>query len=252
MKMSYSDFANVYDSLMQGVDYPKMCEKYLSLLKLHSHTPRLVLDAACGTGAFTFELCSRGFDVVGVDCSQEMLSVARERIGDKALLLCQELQHLDLYGTIDTVFCTLDGLNHITDFDELRASIKKIALFTEPCGMFIFDVNTLFKHEQVLGNNTFVLEDENVYTVWSNEYKDDGLTEFTLDFFSENQNGTYTRTGECFQERAYSDESLTKLLSDCGFTVVARYDFDTADEPEDDSEKIIYIAKRNDWSIQNG
>ena len=144
MKMSYSDFANVYDSLMQGVDYPKMCEKYLSLLKLHSHTPRLVLDAACGTGAFTFELCSRGFDVVGVDCSQEMLSVARERIGDKALLLCQELQHLDLYGTIDTVFCTLDGLNHITDFDELRASIKKIALFTEPCGMFIFDVNTLF------------------------------------------------------------------------------------------------------------
>lgn len=249
MEMFYSNFAEVYDSLMQGADYPAMCEKYLSLLKLHSHTPNLVLDAACGTGAFTFELCKRGFDVVGVDCSQEMLSCARERIGDKALLLCQDLQHLDLYGTIDTVFCTLDGLNHITDLDELRESIKKIALFTEPDGMFIFDVNTVYKHEQVLGNNTFVLEDENVYTVWSNEYQGDGLTQITLDFFTENDDGLYIRTDEFFEERAYSDDTLTSVLSDCGFSVIARYDFDTASDPQPDSEKIIYIAKRQKWSI---
>ena len=247
--MAYSDFASVYDILMSQVDYPSLCDKFISLLKLHSHTPHLVLDAACGTGAFTFELCKKGYDVTGVDNSVEMLDVARERIGTDALLLCQDLTELDLFGTIDTAFCTLDGLNHITDETALFECIKKIALFTEPRGMFIFDVNTLYKHKQVLSNNTFVLEDEGIYAVWSNEYSGDGLSQMQLDFFVEQDDGLYERMADCIEERAYSDETITQMLENAGFCVVGRYDFDTLNDVKDDSEKVIYVAQRNDWSL---
>ena len=242
--MAYNDFASVYDRLMQGVDYPSLCEKFISLARLHSHTPQLVLDAACGTGAFTFELIKRGCEVIGVDCSEDMLSVARERLGSDALLLCQLLSELDLYGTIDTVFCTLDGLNHIIDEDELLESLQKISLFLEPNGYFLFDVNTEYKHEKMLSNNTFVLEDEGIYTVWQNSNEGDGVTQILLDFFVENDDGSYDRFDDCIIEKAYSDEKLTKLLEQSDFEVVGRYDFEKVTEPKFDSEKIIYVCKK--------
>lgn len=242
--MPYNDFASVYDRLMQGADYPSLCERFIHLLKMHSHTPRLSLDAACGTGAFTFELIRRGYDVIGVDCSENMLSVARNRLGADALLLCQRLCDLDLFGTVDTVFCTLDGLNHITNGEELLDSLKKVALFTEPGGKFIFDVNTVYKHEQILGDKTFVIEDGDIYAVWSNEYLKDGLSSMALDFFVRQSNGLYERFSECIEERAYSDAQIQKLLRNSGFEILGRYDFDTAGTVRPDSEKIIYVAER--------
>ena len=242
--MPYSDFSKVYDRLMQGADYPALCDRYLKLLAMHSHTPRLSLDAACGTGAFTFELVRRGIDVIGVDCSPEMLNIARERLGADALLLCQRLEDLDLFGTIDTVFCTLDGLNHITDKEELIRSLRRIALFLEPSGKFIFDLNTVYKHQTVLGDNTFVIEDEDIYAVWSNEYCGGGLSRMELDFFVEQEDGRYQRFSECIEEQAYEISEFEKMLENSGFKTLGIYDFDNGSDVRQDSEKIIFVAER--------
>lgn len=242
MNDSYSDFSRVYDSLM-SVDYKSLCKRLLSVCRKYSHKPKLVLDAACGTGSFTGELIKNGIDVIGVDRSAEMLSVAREKLGSKVTLICQDLCDLDLYGTIDTVFCTLDSLNHITDIKLLEKAIGRMALFLDKDGLMIFDVNTVYKHRSVLGNNTFTDETDEVFMIWQNSLNENTVN-IDLNFFVKQDNGSYIRLCENFDERAYTDEEINSVLEKSGLEIVEKIDFFGEKEINEKTEKTIYIVRK--------
>lgn len=245
---SYSDFAFVYDRLMNDVDYKKRSEYLLRLFKKYGKKPELLLDLACGTGGFSNQMALKGIEVIGVDISEEMLSVARENtadLGTDVLYLCQDAAELDLYGTVDGAICCMDSLNHITNLKTLEKAIKNVSLFLEKDSLFIFDVNTPFKHEHILGNNTFVIEQENVYCVWQNEYDaKKSSTNITLDFFLKD-NGVYDRYTEEFCERAYTVEQLSELAEKNHFDVIGVFDDMTENPLCDSSERAIFVLRKN-------
>lgn len=246
---SYSQFANVYDCLMGDVDYKKRSAYLLKLFKKHGKTPTLLLDVACGTGGFSNQMALKGLEVIGVDMSEEMLSVARENsadLGVDVLYLCQKAEELDLYGTVDGAICCLDSVNHITDIKNLEAAFNKVSLFLEEDCLFIFDVNTEYKHREILGNNTFVIDQDEVYCVWQNEFNEKKLlTDISLDFFVyDDETKMYDRFTEEFSERAYTDEELHGLLEKCGFSVEAVYGDLTEDAPTDVTDRKIFVAKK--------
>ena len=185
--MSYSLFASYYDRLTQNVPYSQQAQYLLDVLARHGHQPGLTLDLACGTGSLTLELARRGVDVYGVDASMEMLSEAQQKAAEEnlqLLFLCQKMQSLDLFGTVDTVFCTLDSLNHLTREKDVQQTFQKVSLFLNPGGYFVFDVNTEYKHRKILGNQTFVYDMEDVYCVWQNTLEEKTCrVSISLDFF---------------------------------------------------------------------
>lgn len=244
---AYGEFAYFYDALMQNADYDKRCNYLLSLFEKYGKRPSLMLDLACGTGAFSVRFAKKGIEVIGVDMSEDMLSVARETAaenGADVLFLCQKAEELDLYGTVDGVVCCMDSINHITDVSALEKALSKVSLFLEPDLLFIFDINTPYKHREILGNNTFVLENEEVFCVWQNEFNDKkGETTVNLDFFVE-KDGVYSRFSEEFKEKAYSLEQITALLEKCGFEILRIFD-DLSEQPlNENSERAIIISKK--------
>ena len=245
--MSYSDFAYVYDTLMGDVDYKARTEYILNLFEKCGKTPTLLLDLACGTGGFSNEFAKKGVEVIGVDKSEEMLAVARENSaseGVDVLYLCQRAEELDLYGTVDGAVCCMDSINHITDKKALTKAIGKVSLFLEKDCLFIFDINTEYKHRHILANNTFIIEEEDVYCVWQNSFNEENLTtDISLDFFVA-EDDIYIRSSEDFSERAYTKEEISEILKKSGLEVLAVFDDMSFTAPKPDSERVFYIAKK--------
>lgn len=244
----YSGLSLVYDRLMADADYPKRTAELLRLFEKYDRKPTLLLDLACGTGGFSNEMAKRGIQVIGVDISPEMLSIAGSRsqeLGLEILYLCQNAAELDLYGTVDGAICCMDSLNHITDYSTLCRAIKRVSLFLEPGRLFIFDVNTLYKHKTVLGNNTFVLEENGVYCVWDNEYDPRRhITTASLDFFSEQPDGRYERSGDTVEERYYSPSLLKKAISAAGLEILSVCGEFTDCAPQKNCERAVYITRK--------
>lgn len=238
--MSYENFSAWYDPLTDNVDYDSCAQRINALLQKHKPGCKLIVDLACGTGSLSVRLSKLGYDVIGVDRSAEMLSVAMSKGDPSILWLCQSMQQLDLYGTIDAVVCTLDSVNHITDEKELEKAFSRVSLFLEPDGVFIFDANTPYKHHEVLASNVFVFDTDDVYCVWQNETQGD-TTQITLDFF-EQEDGVYYRTAESFCERAYSDAQLERMLDSCGMKIIEKYDGYSENAPEATSERTVFVA----------
>ncbi len=241
----YSDFSQYYDALMSGVDYSRRAEYLLAILEYLGHRPGLALDLACGTGSLTLELYRRGVDVYGVDASAEMLSQAREKCmnaGANILFLRQRMQDLDLYGTVNTVFCTLDSINHLQGADEVRRAFQKVSLFLEPGGYFVFDMNTLYKHEMVLGNHSFVYDTPQGYCVWQNRFiAGTGRVDISLDFF-ERDGKVYRRSREHFSEFAYPMEQVKALLREGGFSKIHMFQEMSMEPPVKDSQRVVIAA----------
>lgn len=254
MMPSYNSFAEYYDELMEDARYSDRCDYLLELFKRHNHEAGLTLDLACGTGSLTIELKKRGVDVYGVDASVEMLSEAMQKSLEqdlRILFLNQKMQELDLYGTVDTCVCTLDSINHITDLDTLRRAFDRVGLFMNSGGLFVFDVNTVYKHRHVLADNAFIIENDRVFCAWQNTLEDNNIVRVDLDFFEE-ENGVYYRTGESFCERAYSDEELRQLLCEAGFTVEAVYGDFSFEPPREDEQRAIYVARMENSRNREG
>ncbi len=247
--MSYAAFADYYDALTQNVEYPERADYFCRLFDHLQHSPGLTLDLACGTGSLTLELACRGMDVYGVDASPEMLSAAQQKAAEKGeniLFLCQDMRSLDLYGTVNTVLCTLDSINHLTEISDLQSAFDRVSLFLEPDGYFIFDVNTVYKHRCILKNEAFVYDTDAVYCVWQNRYDPaDGkhLVEISLDFF-ERQGQVYQRSSERFVERAYPTEVLQECLERAGLIWVACYGDLTLLPPEEDCQRVVVVARK--------
>lgn len=247
--MMYSAFAAFYDELTGNISYGQRAKYFDSIIKKFHTSGPILLDLACGTGSLSVELSRLGYDVIGVDHSADMLSVALEKkleSGQDILFLCQDMTELDLYGTVDTTVCALDSINHVTDPEKVKKIFQGVSLFTAPGGLFIFDVNSPYKHRRILGNNTFVYDCDSVYCVWQNEYEEDTQTvSISLDFFAyEEESDSYRRSGEQFQERSYEPCWLEQLLEDSGFELLAVYADDSLEEPKEDSQRLIYVARK--------
>ena len=246
--LSYAYFADYYDNLTNNVEYKQYAEYILKLAQRYNHDMGITLDLACGTGSLTLILKQMGVDIYGVDASPEMLSVAQEKALNAdisgMLFLRQKMQKLDLYGTIDTCICTLDSINHVTNIENVQKAFEKVSFFMNPKALFIFDVNTLYKHKEILGNNTFVYDTEQVFCVWQNTICEDGVTvDIALDFF-ENLDGMYRRYSEDFKERAYSHEEICSMLEKAGFKLLDVFGEMTFEAPGADSQRNIYIAEK--------
>ena len=241
----YRYFSQFYDNLTFNVDYKKRADYIQSVLSLYDHDWGLTLDLACGTGSLTLELKRRGVDVFGIDGSAEMLSVAMDKAYDtemQVLFLCQQMEQLDLYGTIDTCVCTLDSLNHITDPEQLQKVFDRVALFMNPDGTFVFDVNTIYKHQHILANNTFVYDTDSVFCVWQNSLKENNIVNIELDLF-EREGEVYRRSSEHFSERAYEIDELTRMLTKAGFEELKVFHDMTTQPLRDDSDRAVFVAR---------
>lgn len=249
----YSVFARYYDELTANIDYVRRGEYFHEIIKKFKATKEnILLDLACGTGSISEVMARLGYDVIGVDNSDEMLGMAIEKKFDSGLniqYLCQDMRKLDMFGTVDVIICALDSINHLANLNDVRKVFEGAAFFCEMNGLFIFDVNTLYKHRKILANNTFTYETDNVYCIWENTLNaETDEVRMNLEFFEREENGLYSRSSESFSEKAYSGETIEKLLEESGFEVLAKYGDDTFDPPTETSQRIIYAAR----CIKNG
>ena len=247
---SYGDFAYYYDSLTENVDYEERCDYIRGLLAENGIGEGILLDLACGTGTVSLMLSDMGYDVIGVDASEEMLSVAQEKkmeSGADVIFLCQRMEELDLFGTINACVSTLDSINHVTNEETVREIFRRVSLFMEDKGIFVFDVNTPYKHREILGDNTFVYDTDEVYCVWQNSTDENLLTKVSLDIFEkdEDDDETYYRYCEEFAEKAYDLEDIRKWLEEYRFEVVAVYEEMTRDDVKADTQRAVFVAKKH-------
>ena len=244
--MSYDNFSRFYDSLTGNVEYEKRADYYEKLLSSVSGEKGILLDLGCGTGSMSIQMAKKGYEVIGIDSSVGMLNAAREKIyeaGADVLLLNQSMEELDLFGTVDHTISVLDSINHLPGKNAVIEAFKKVSLFTVPGGAFAFDVNTVYKHRNVLADNAFVFENDDVFCTWQNNLNEDDSVDIELNFFEE-EDGAYYRESEYFTEQAYSLEEISSMLDKAGFDVVRIYDDMTFEPVREDSERAVFLAKK--------
>ena len=254
----YNAIARVYDKLNAEIDYAawgdfiEQCfDRFLTA------RPELVLDLACGTGRMTVELAGRGYNMIGVDGSEEMLAVAFERtlsadeetsLERRPMYLLQDMRRFELYGTVGAVVCCLDSLNYLTDDGDLEECFRSVHNYLDPDGVFLFDMNTPYKFETVYGDNAYILEDTvdgaSVYCGWQNAYdKDSKICGFYLTLFEE-RDGVYVREDEEQHERCYTKEQITATLEESGFELLGVFRDYKFSEPTADTERWYFAARK--------
>lgn len=222
--LQYQLLANYYDRFMQDVDYAALADFYEQLFAQYlNNKPHVVLDLGCGSGVLTLELARRGYEMIGVDCSAEMLAMAQAHAAAKKteiLWVQQDMRELSLYGSVGAVICSLDCVNYLLLQDALVRTFDGVFRFLDPGGLFLFDVNTVYKFEHAFAGQTYVYEQENVYCVWENVYHPrTRRCDFVLDFFEKEKNGMYSRKTEVQTQRAWSDRTLQNTLHQSGFAI---------------------------------
>lgn len=252
----YNDFAYYYDVLTENVGYESRCDYIYNLLAENGAGKGILLDLACGTGTLSRLLSQKGYEVIGVDASADMLSVAQEKCaadGADILFLCQRMQELDLFGTIDAAVCTLDSINHVLSEAEVQEIFRRVSLFMNDKGVFVFDVNTPYKHRQVLADNTFVYDTENVFCVWQNSFrKEEYITDVYLDIFEKDEEtDAYYRCCEEFSERAYAMEDIRRWLEAVRFEVVGIYEEMTKNPITDTTQRAVFVCKKHGTQLGN-
>ena len=245
---SYEALAGVYDALRGEVDYGAWGDFFERCFTRFGISPRLVLDLGCGTGSMTMELCRRGYDMIGVDSSEEMLSRAISRMYSEGrsgiLFLQQDMREFELYGTVSAVVSTLDCVNYLTEDGDLDRCFSLVHNYLDPDGLFLFDVNTPHKFRTVYGDNAYILEDATSLCAWQNEFDEkSALCRFYLSVFEQQQDGRYVRKDEEQTERCYSREELTGALTRAGFSDIAFFgDFEFG-APTDTTERWFVAAR---------
>lgn len=244
----YSVFAEVYDSLTEDVEYKRRADYIVQLIRRYGTDPELILDLGCGTGTVTSLLAKKGYGMIGVDMSAEMLSVAAdkaEKDGLDILYLNQPMEDFELYGTVGVTISLLDSLNYVTDEKDLEQTFRLVHNYLDPGGLFIFDINTAYKLKNILPGNTFCGESDKAFYTWENVYDPDyGICEFTLNFFIK-EGKNFCRRTETHYQRAYTDAFIRKLLKKCDFELLECFDDISFDKPSRTAEKVFYIAKKS-------
>ena len=217
----YDGLAQFYDNLMD-FDYPALCDYYESVFVKYDCRPHTVLDLCCGTGKVSDELAKRGYDMTGVDLSENMLAQAQINLANypDVLLLQQDMRLLDLNDTVDAVVCALDGFNHLPDTASLVSALQRAALFLNRNGLLIFDLISKEKFFNILADHVSVYDLEDIYCVWQSELSGKRSVKHCLNFFKPASNGKYIRSDECFREYWFSSATVKNALKKAGLTLL--------------------------------
>ena len=238
---SYKAFAQFYDYLTENVDYKVRSDYISNFFSEYNNGGNKVLDLACGTGTMSLLLAEKGYLVTGIDLSDDMLTVAENKCDGKVKFLKGNMTDFSLPDKFDYCLCSLDSINHLDGIKEVKKCFDCVYNSLNNNGVFVFDVNTVYKHKNVLGDNTFVFDEEDFFLSWDNEYVGNNTVRILLDFFVFNGRN-YDRFSEEFYEKAYETKELLSILS-C-FKIIGIYDELTMDKPKDDSERLYFVCKK--------
>ena len=262
---AYSEFSKWYDELMEDVPYDEWFDFVRDILSKDGIDDGLVCELGAGTGNFTMRLAEAGYDMIGVDNSEEMLAKARtkmEKILDSSeenedkkskvpdiLYLCQDMREFELYGTVRAIVSVCDSINYILEDDEIIQTFKYVNNYLDPGGLFIFDFNTDYKYREVIGDNTVAESNDDVSFIWSNYFDEEShVNEYEVSFFvkaedTSEKDNLYKRFVEYHYQRGYTLEEMKSFIKTAGLVFVNAYDADGFGEPNDSSERIFVVAK---------
>ena len=250
MEVSYKNFAQVYDLFMNDVPYEDWADYIESLLKDYGVPDGLVLELGCGTGSITEALAKRGYDMIGVDNSEDMLEIALDKkveSGQDILYLFQDMREFELYGTVRAVVSVCDSMNYITREEDLLTVFRLVNNYLDPGGVFIFDLNTLYKYREIMGASTIAEDRPQSSFIWDNYFDEEsGINEYDLAIFIPEKENLYRKYEETHYQRGYELEKIKALLEQAGLAFVDAYDAFTRQPPKADSERIYVIAKEQE------
>lgn len=242
---AYTDFAELYDTFMEETPYDEWCDAIVDRLHKNGIEEGLICELGAGTGAMTRRLRDRGYDMIGIDNSEEMLMVARdqEQADSDILYLCQDMRDFELYGTVRAIVSVCDCVNYILEEDELVTVFKLVNNYLDPSGLFIFDFNTVHKYRDVIGESTIAENREDESFIWENYYdEEENINEYDITFFVR-EGKLFRRFTETHYQRGYTLENMQAMLKEAGLIYVDSYDADTCEAVTDLSERIVIIAK---------
>lgn len=243
---AYTDFAYVYDTLMDNTPYEQWCEQVTAILQRHGITEDLVLDLGCGTGTLTELLAKKGYDMIGVDLSQEMLSCAiekREASGLPILYLQQDMREFELYGTVKAVVSVCDSLNYLLEEEDVIETFRLVNNYLDPGGIFIFDFNTVYKYRDVIGDTTIAENRADCSFIWENFYhEEERINEYEVTFFVK-EGELFRRFEETHYQKGYTAEEMRGFLEEAGLEFISMHDSDTQLDVTVDTERICMIAR---------
>ncbi|MDD3277530.1 MAG: methyltransferase domain-containing protein [Lachnospiraceae bacterium] len=246
---SYQSFAKVYDLFMNDVPYEEWGVYLTGLLREYGITDGLVLELGCGTGSMTELLADAGYDMIGVDNSEDMLEIAMEKrlvTGQEILYLYQDMREFELYGTVRAVVSICDSMNYLLEEQELLTVFRLVNNYLDPGGYFIFDLNTIYKYQQI-GESTIAENRQEASFIWDNYYDEDTqINEYELAIFlPEGEEGLYRKYEEIHEQRGYSLETVKRLIEQSGLQYVTAYDAFTREPPRAESERIYVVARES-------
>ena len=244
--MSYKEFSYFYDYFNYNADYDTLFRKIVSLAKEGGVSSGIVCDLGCGTGELAFRFNDAGFDVIAVDNSDEMLDVLFDKRDEieayNVQILKQDITQLDMFGTVDLFTCTFDTVNHLNGMQDVQKLFDKVSLFMHPEGVFIFDMNSEYKHINVLGNELFEFKEDEAECIWQNTLeKDSGRTKISINI-NDIQSGE--KYSESFYEYFYSLEQINDMLKKSGLTVCKMVDGETFGEVTETSQRYLFMVKK--------
>lgn len=244
---AYTGFAAVYDMFMDNIPYEQWSEYLTALLEEYGVTDGLVLDLGCGTGTLCRLLAAQGYDMIGVDISDEMLEIAMEKQAenpDGILYLHQDMREFELYGTVRAVVSICDSMNYLMEYEDLVQVLKLVNNYLDPKGVFVFDLNTVYKYQEELGEQTIAENRDEGSFIWENFYdEEEMLNEYDLTLFIREEDGRYRKYEETHYQRAYSLETVRQAIDEAGMEFMAAYDAFTKEPPREDSERVYVVAR---------
>ena len=245
----YAEFSEVYDKFMDNVDYEKFSGFIEKIWESHGLKPELVLDLACGTGNFTIPFSKKGYDMIGIDGSLGMLAIAKQKVGEDTdiLFLCQDMREFELYGTVDACICMVDGLNYLLEEYELLQVFKLVNNYLNPGGIFIFDMNTIYKFKEVMNDGRFCDTDENAAIIWESYYdEEDGENTYYVTIFIEDgESGLYKRHEEQHYQKGYEKAAVEELITEAGLEILNIYGGVEFEEYSETNEKMFFVVRKN-------
>lgn len=244
---AYRGFAQVYDLFMSDTPYAEWSKYLAGLMREYGIADGLVLDLGCGTGTVTRLLAGQGYDMIGLDISMEMLQVAMEtetQMQQNILYLCQDMREFELYGTVRAVVSICDSMNYLLDEMEFTEVVALANNYLDPGGVFIFDLNTRYKYETLLGDTVIAENRDDGSFIWENFYDEESrINEYDLTLFIQEQGELFRKYEETHYQRAYDLEEIKRAVTAGGMEFVAAYDALTCKPPETTSERIYIVCR---------
>ena len=276
---AYTEFSKWYDELMEDVPYDEWFEFVKEKLSENGIKDGLVCELGTGTGNFTMRLAEAGYDMIGIDNSDEMLAEARtkkeeylkeesentsgsvNKVSD-IMYICQDMREFELYGTVNAIVSICDSINYILEDEEMIHTFKLVNNYLDPKGLFVFDFNTVHKYKDVIGDSTIADSNEDVSFIWSNYFDEETkINEYEVTFFvkaetdidiaedgnvkKDDDSDLYKRFVEYHYQRGYTLEEIKKFLKEAGLVFIEAFDADGFGAANEDSERIFVIARES-------